>query len=151
MEDYNLNDLYTGKVVMAGYPRNEIFFKKDEGEELKKKLGLEGKTVYAYMPTWRGTSNHDINTAAYESKVKEIFKLIDKKLSDEQVFFVNFHPILKDSISLSKYKHIKPFPKGIDNYSFLNCADALVTDYSSVFFDYSLTKKPIILFMYDYD
>ena len=151
MEDYNLNDLYTGKVVMAGYPRNEIFFKKEEGEELKKKLGLEGKTVYAYMPTWRGTSNHDINTAAYESKVKEIFKLIDKKLGDEQVFFVNFHPILKDSISLSKYKHIKPFPKGIDNYSFLNCADALVTDYSSVFFDYSLTKKPIILFMYDYD
>ena len=145
MEDYNLNDLYTGKVVMAGYPRNEIFFKKEEGEELKKKLGLEGKTVYAYMPTWRGTSNHDINTAAYESKVKEIFKLIDKKLGDEQVFFVNFHPILKDSISLSKYKHIKPFPKGIDNYSFLNCADALVTDYSSVFFDYSLTKKPIIL------
>lgn len=151
MEDYNLNDLYAGKVVMAGYPRNEIFFKKEEGEELKKKLGLEGKTVYAYMPTWRGTSNHDINTAAYESKVKEIFKLIDKKLGDEQVFFVNFHPILKDSISLSKYKHIKPFPKGIDNYSFLNCADALVTDYSSVFFDYSLTKKPIILFMYDYD
>ncbi len=86
-----------------------------------------------------------------KSKVKEIFKLIDKKLGDEQVFFVNFHPILKDSISLSKYKHIKPFPKGIDNYSFLNCADALVTDYSSVFFDYSLTKKPIILFMYDYD
>ena len=48
-------------------------------------------------------------------------------------------------------RHIKPFPKGVDNYSFLNCADALVTDYSSVFFDYSITQKPIILFMYDYD
>lgn len=151
MEDYNLNDLYTGKVVMAGYPRNEIFFKEQEGKELKKRLGLEGKTVYAYMPTWRGTSNHDINTASYESRVKEIFRLIDKKLSDNQVFFVNFHPILKDSISLKKYKHIKPFPKGVDNYSFLNCANALITDYSSVFFDYSITKKPIILFMYDYD
>lgn len=151
MEDYNLNDLYTGKVVMAGYPRNEIFFKKEEGEALKAELGLAGKTVYAYMPTWRGTSNHDINTASYESKVKEIFKVIDNKLSDDQVFFVNFHPILKDSISLSNYKHIKPFPKGVDNYSFLNCADALVTDYSSVFFDYSITQKPIILFMYDYD
>lgn len=63
-------------------------------------------------------SNHDINTASYESKVKEIFKVIDNKLSDDQVFFVNFHPILKDSISLSNYKHIKPFPKGVDNYSF---------------------------------
>lgn len=151
MEDYNLNELYTGKVVMAGYPRNEIFFNEEDGKALKKKLGLENKTVYAYMPTWRGTSNHDINTSAYESKVKEIFKLLDKKLSDNQVFYVNFHPILKDSISLKKYKHIKPFPKGVDNYSFLNCADALVTDYSSVFFDYSITKKPIILFMYDYE
>ncbi|MDD6728779.1 MAG: CDP-glycerol glycerophosphotransferase family protein [Eubacteriales bacterium] len=151
MEDYNLNDLYTGKVVMAGYPRNEIFFRKEEGQELKKKLGLEGKTVYAYMPTWRGTSNHDVNSSAYESRVKEIFKRLDKKLKDNQVFYVNFHPILRDSISLKKYKHIKPFPQGVDNYAFLNCADALVTDYSSVFFDYSITQKPIILFMYDYD
>lgn len=151
MEDYNLNDLFTNKVVMAGYPRNEIFFHEDDGRKLKKELGLEGKTVYAYMPTWRGTSNHDINTASYESKVKEIFKVIDKKLKDDQIFFVNFHPILKDSISLKNYKHIKPFPQGVDNYSFLNCSDALVTDYSSVFFDYSITQKPIILFMYDYD
>jgi len=60
--------------------------------QLKAELGLAGKTVYAYMPTWRGTSNHDINTASYESKVKEIFKVIDNKLSDDQVFFVNFHP-----------------------------------------------------------
>lgn len=151
MEDYNLNDLYTGKVVMAGYPRNEIFFHSEDGKKLKKDLGLDGKTVYAYMPTWRGTSNHDVNTSAYESKVKEIFRLLDKKLKDDQVFFVNFHPILKDSISLKNYKHIRPFPPGVDNYAFLNCADALITDYSSVFFDYSLTQKPIILFMYDYD
>ena len=32
--------------------RNEIFFKKEEGEALKAELGLAGKTVYAYMPTW---------------------------------------------------------------------------------------------------
>lgn len=38
MEDYNLNDLYTGKVVMAGYPRNEIFFKKKRERHLKQNL-----------------------------------------------------------------------------------------------------------------
>lgn len=151
MRDYNLNNLYTGKVVMAGYPRNEIFLRENEGSKLKAQLGLEGKTVYAYMPTWRGTSNHSVDTSAYEERVKEILKRIDTALSDNQLLFVNFHPILKSSISLDGYKHIKPFPSGVDNYAFLNCADALVTDYSSVFFDYSLTKKPIILFMYDYD
>ncbi len=151
MECYNLNPLYTGKVVMAGYPRNEIFFDSQSGKDLKKKLGLEGKTVYGYMPTWRGKSNADISTEVYEKNVAQIFKKLDKELNDNQVFFVNFHPILKNAISLDNYKHIKPFPHGVDNYSFLNCCDALITDYSSVFFDYSLTKKPIVLFMYDYD
>lgn len=151
MDCYNLNPLYTGKVVMAGYPRNEIFFNTQSGKDLKKKLGLEDKTVYGYMPTWRGKSNADISTEIYEKNVAQIFKKLDKQLNDNQVFFVNFHPILKNAISLADYKHIKPFPQGVDNYSFLNCCDALITDYSSVFFDYSLTKKPIILFMYDYD
>ena len=52
---------------------------------------------------------------------------------------------------MDAYQHILPFPTEVSNYEFLNCADALITDYSSVFFDFSLTKKPIILFMYDYD
>lgn len=151
MDCYNLNPLYTGKVVMAGYPRNEIFFDTQSGIELKKKLGLEGKTVFGYMPTWRGKSNADVSSDFYEKTVAEIFSKLDKQLNDNQVFFVNFHPILKNAISLDNYEHIKPFPQGVDNYSFLNCCDALITDYSSVFFDYSLTKKPIILFMYDYD
>lgn len=151
MECYNLNPLYTGKVIMAGYPRNEIFFDSQSGKDLKKKLGLEGKTVYGYMPTWRGKSNADVSTEIYEKDVAQIFKKLDEELNDNQIFFVNFHPILKNAISLETYKHIKPFPQGVDNYSFLNCCDALITDYSSVFFDYSLTKKPIVLFMYDYD
>lgn len=49
MEDYNLDKLYTGKTVVGGYPRNCIFSDKEAGVEVKKKLGLEGKTVYAYM------------------------------------------------------------------------------------------------------
>ncbi len=151
MDCYNLNPLYTGKVVMAGYPRNEIFFDTQQGETLKKKLGLEDKKVYGYMPTWRGKSNADVSTDAYKKTVFDIFSKLDKKLNDDQILFVNFHPILKNSISLDEYKHIKPFPQGVDNYSFLNSCDCLVTDYSSVFFDYSLTKKPIVLFMYDYD
>lgn len=49
----------------------------------------------------------------------------------------------------SKYKHIKPFPKEYETYDFLSICDILVTDYSSVFFDFAITKKKIILFTYD--
>ncbi|MGN0522459.1 MAG: CDP-glycerol glycerophosphotransferase family protein [Eubacterium sp.] len=151
MEDFNLEKLYTGKVVMAGYPRNKIFMQPEKGSELRKKLSLEDKTVYAYMPTWRGTSNHTVDTLEYASKAQDILKQLDDYLQDDQILFVKFHPILRDTVKLESYEHIKPFPADIDGYTFLNCVDALITDYSSVFFDFSLTKKPVILFMYDYE
>lgn len=151
MRDYNLEDLYTGKVLMVGYPRNEVFMHPERQEAVRKKYGLEGKTVYAYMPTWRGKSNHDIEGSEYFAEVRDIFEKLDAQMSDDQVMYVNFHPIIGDKFPLDEFTHIKPFPADTDNYEFLNATDALVTDYSSVFFDYSLTGKPVVLFMYDYD
>ncbi|MBR3147407.1 MAG: CDP-glycerol glycerophosphotransferase family protein [Eubacterium sp.] len=151
MRDYFLDDLYTGKVIMAGYPRNQVLFDKDEADRLKKEWGLSGKTVYAYMPTWRGKSNHTIETDEYFSELGEILDVLDGSMSDDQVMFVNFHPIIRGSFSFSGYRHIRPFPENTDTYSFLSLSDALITDYSSVMFDYSITGKPVVLFMYDYE
>ena len=151
MEDYFLEDLYTGRVIMSGYPRNQVFMQPERSVHLRESLGLTDKTVYAYMPTWRGTSNHTIETDEYFDEVKEIFDRLDHAMTDDQVMFVNFHPIIQGSLDFAGYEHIKPFPADVDNYSFLSIADCLVTDYSSVFFDYSLTGKPVILFMYDYE
>ena len=151
MEDYNLNALYTGKVALSGYPRNSIFMDKQKAKDVRKKLGLEEKTVYAYMPTWRGTSNHSVKYNSYSREISDMMKYLDERMKDNQVLYVNFHPILKNAIQLGEYKHIKSFPAEVDKYEFLNCVDALVTDYSSVFFDFSVTRKPVILYMYDYD
>ena len=151
MRDYFLDDLYTGKVIMAGYPRNQVLFDKDEADRLKKEWGLSGKTVYAYMPTWRGTSNHTIETDEYYAELGGIFDRLDSSMSDDQVMFVNFHPIIRGSFSFSGYRHIRPFPEEMDTYRFLSLSDALITDYSSVMFDYSITGKPVVLFMYDYE
>ncbi len=151
MEDYNLNSLYTGKVVMAGYPRNRIFFDPDSAASTREKYGLTDKTVYAYMPTWRGKSNQDINTTTYIRQVMGYFRQIDKSLRDDQLLYVNMHPIVKADFVFDGFKRIRPFPDDTDTYTFLASTDALITDYSSAFFDYSLTKKPIILFMYDYE
>ena len=48
-----------------------------------------------------------------------------------------------------KYKHIQKFPSDVNNYDFLNACDVLITDYSSVFFDYANTRNKIVLFTYD--
>lgn len=151
MRDYNLENLYTGKVALSGYPRNSIFLDKEKATSVRKELGLTDKTVYAYMPTWRGTSNHAISMDTYGQEIKTMMDHLDKKLKDNQILYVNFHPILKNSVRLDHYAHIKNFPATVDKYEFLNSVDALITDYSSVFFDFSITRKPIILFMYDYD
>lgn len=151
MEDYNLESLYTGKVVMNGYPRNSIFMNHKKAIGVRDSLGNENYTTMAYMPTWRGQSNHDINTSEYNNEINKLLKYLDEDLQENQKLYVNFHPIVQKSVKLDNYKHIYTFPAGVDKYEFLNSVDVLITDYSSVFFDYSITRKPVILFMYDYE
>ncbi len=151
MEDYNLNELFTGKTMICGYPRNSIFMNKDAGEQLKKELGYEDKTLYTYMPTWRGKNSYQGIGADYIDDIQEILVKVDGVLTDDQIFFVNLHPNVGAAVDYSLFKHIRPFPNNIPKYEFINCTDVLITDYSSIFFDFSITRKPIVLFMYDYD
>lgn len=151
MEDYNLNNLFTGKVLLEGYPRNSVFLDKKKEMEIRKEYKMEDKEVFAYMPTWRGAMSSGANANSYEEEVLSILSSIDETLNDHQIFYVNLHPLVKDKIAIEGFKHIKKFPESINSYDFLNAVDILITDYSSVFFDFSITRKPVVLFMYDYD
>ena len=151
MEDYNLNHLFTGKVLLSGYPRNSIFWDRNAEKEVRVRYGMDGKEVFAYMPTWRGAMSSSANHASYEEEVHAILQAFDNTLHENQIMYVNLHPLVKDKVPIEGFRHIQKFPDDIDNYAFLNAVDVLITDYSSVFFDYSITRKPIVLFMYDYD
>ena len=134
MEDYNLEALYTGTVVMNGYPRNSIFMDHEKADQVTKKLGNEDYTTMAYMPTWRGQSNHDVNTSEYSREINQLLHYLDENLKDDQKLYVNFHPIVQKFVKLDNYEHIYPFPSGVDKYEFLNSVDALITDYSMCIF-----------------
>lgn len=148
MDDYDLKYIFSNESLIANYPRNYIFYAPNQGEEMKKKLGLEGKTVFAYMPTWRGTGRK-ANTEKQISSTMKILREFDKKLSDDQLLLVNLHFLLSCNIDCSKFRHIKYFDSAYDTYEVLNACDGLITDYSSVFFDFAVTGKKIILFAYD--
>lgn len=148
MDDYDLRHIFANKSLIANYPRNYIFYSPEAGVKMKKKLGLDGKSVFAYMPTWRGTGRK-ANTAKQISSTMKILKEFDKKLSDDQVLLVNLHFLLASNIDCSKFRHIKCFDTSYDTYEVLNACDGLVTDYSSVFFDFAVTGRKIILFAYD--
>ncbi len=147
IEDYMLENIALGKAVLAGYPRNTVFFNKNRGQEIIEELELEGKRVYAYMPTWRGSvGNIDAKANAY---FQYYLYELDKILSDDEIVYLNLHPIAKKDVDFTTFKHIRNFPSEYETYDFLNCAECLVTDYSSVFYDYAVTGKKIILFTFD--
>ncbi len=145
---YSAQQLYTGKVLEAGYPRNAIFFNKERAKKVRKKLGIDDKQVIIYMPTWRGI----MNKRKSKEQFKEIFdymRRIDDRLKDNQIFYIKMHVLVERKLDFVYFKHIKPFPEGFETYDVLNAADCLVTDYSSVFFDYANSRKKIVLFTYD--
>ncbi len=147
IEDYMLKNIVNNKCVLNGYPRNTILFDKKRAEEIHKKEAKDYNKVYAYMPTWRGALG-DVNEDANKQQ-KAYLDAIDSKLCDDEILFVNLHPIAIKNLDLSGYKHIKKFPEQYETYDFLNCTDCLITDYSSVFYDYAVTRKKCILFAYD--
>ena len=148
IEAYQLAGLYAGTILEEGYPRNTVFFQKEIGKTIRTKLGLEKKQVYMYMPTWRGYfAKKDIDT--FLKTTEEHLEYLENYLSDEQVLYVKFHTFVDKSIDFSKYKRIKLYPKDYEVYEFLNQCDGLITDYSSVFYDFANTGKKIILFAYD--
>lgn len=145
---YSLNHLFRGEIVNEGYPRNAIFFDEARRNEVRKELGLENLQIIVYMPTWRGNSKKDMSNS-YVTELTNYLSEIDEGLLDGQLFLVKLHPLVKSGISLEKYKHIRDFPSDYETYDILNISDCLVSDYSSVIFDYACSGKKIVLFTYD--
>lgn len=151
IRDYMIENISSGSSVLCGYPRNAIFFDEDARTHLQQKINPSNKRIYAYMPTWRGTSS---NIGSDRDNTYMMFYLyeLDRLMNDDEVLYLNLHPMAatsKNKIEIKQLKHIKPFPENYETYEFLNIADVLITDYSSVFFDFANTRKKIVLFPYD--
>lgn len=148
IDDYMLRHTYKGKILLSGYPRNSAFFNYERYDEIREELEISDKQVFAYMPTWRGLLNKKQNKQQIAEIAQYLYK-IDEALNDDQIFYVKLHPFVKQGISYDDYTHIEPFPEQYETYDFLNATDALVTDYSSIMFDYAVSGKKIVLFTYD--
>lgn len=145
---YMLPNLYQGKVLREGYPRNSIFFDLERGKETKRQLGYEGKQLSIYMPTFRGRADA-VDTQDSLQILKKNLEELDVLLGEEQILLVKLHPFVSAHLKIEGYRHIRPFPPNYDTYDVLNACDVLITDYSSVMYDFANTGRKIILFVYD--
>lgn len=148
IDSFMLNNICDAKTILAGYPRNTIFFDENSRNKIKKELNLQYKEILVYMPTWR-ENEHKKNIFKNKTYLLDELIEIENNLKENQILYVNIHPLERKNINFKAFKKIKPFPQEYETYQFLNIADCLITDYSSVFFDFAVTRKKIILFCYD--
>ncbi|MBQ6440347.1 MAG: CDP-glycerol glycerophosphotransferase family protein [Mogibacterium sp.] len=148
---WNLNETgQRNKILEKGYPRNDklISFIPEEREGIRKRLGVNDKNVILYAPTWR--DNQHTSGQGYTYKTEVDFDRLQRELGDEYVILFRAHYLVANSFDFDRYKG---FVRDVSSYGDINdlyiASDLLVTDYSSVFFDYANLERPIIFYMYD--
>lgn len=138
-------------IKALGVPRTDVFFDSEYINHCKEKFRSavcdDGRKVMLYAPTYRGTVNEpDTQFALPVDKLYE-------KFSDEYVLVVKLHPFMSDCVNVEdKYKDFcKILPSVYDVNELLPVTDVLITDYSSLIFEYALFDKPMVFFAYDRD
>lgn len=136
-----------------GYPRNDRLYQytKEECVQIRKRLGIpEDKKVILYAPTWR--ENQHVPGEGYTYQLQVDFSKWRQELGSEYIVLFRAHYFISNVFEFEKYKGFVYDVSCEDDINDLYLiADVLVTDYSSVFFDYANLRKPIIFYMYDYD
>lgn len=150
---FHLKELGKADVfIHGGYPRNDYLLRLDEQEiaRCRAKLGVpDGKRVVLYAPTWRESQHKPGEGYGYQLAVD--FNKWRSLLGDDTVILFRCHYLVSSSIDLSPYKGFVTDASGYDDINELYAiSDLLITDYSSVFFDYANLNRPVIFYMYDY-
>ncbi|MDF2803307.1 MAG: tagF [Anaerocolumna sp.] len=141
-------------MLEIGYPRNDVLFSKNNSTDInkiKEKLGLPlNKKILLYAPTWR--DNEYYHKGAYKFSSAMDFDLLSKSLGEEYICIVKYHYLVKENRDWSTYNgFVYDFDMCEDIALLYLVSDMLITDYSSVMFDYSLLNRPCLFFAYDLD
>lgn len=105
------------------------------------------KKVYIYMPTFRDDQSDFIQKSGID------FKLLDEVLyKKNEVFLLKIHPATRMNFDvIGKCTNVILLDKSMDVYPLLPKTDVLITDYSSIYYDYILMpEKDVLLFPFDY-
>jgi len=146
LDRYDVKDVFGGIVAQTGYPRQDLMLNITEEQKTKllKKLNISNKKkIVLYAPTWRGLHGTAVfDTTRLEEDIKSIIELEDIH------FLFRGHHMIEGLVSNLNIGNVL-VPNDIDTNSLLSVVDVLITDYSSIAFDYMAMEKPIIYYTYD--
>jgi CDP-glycerol glycerophosphotransferase len=137
---------YEGPILDSGYPRNDPLLSADADrlrDETRTRLGLEdGVRAILYAPTWRDsyTFNLDLDLAA-----------VADQLGPGTVLLLRAHNHVAKTVAAQPHPRVWNVSTIPDPRELLLAADAMISDYSSIIFDFAITRRPILLFTHDID
>jgi len=137
--------------LKIGHPRADILYnyKKVNIEKIKEKLNIKSeKKIILYAPTWRESTNKG---STYDLKIPLDIKKWKEELSDSYIVLFRTHTLTTNVIN----EDFSEFFIDVSNYPEVNelllITDILITDYSTIVFDFSVLHRPFACFGYDYD
>lgn len=150
---YHNSFWYDGEILEVGLPRNDILINSSLHDNICKKVHNElnvslDKRILLYAPTFRKSYNLDCYNIDYLNLKKEL----EEKTGKEWVILVRLHPnisIKSEELSLpSNVIDVSAYP---DLYNLMIATNLLITDYSSLMFDFGYLRRPVVLFATDID
>jgi CDP-glycerol glycerophosphotransferase len=141
---------FTGPIHETGYPRNDLLSSPDRDavrQNVRDELNIpSGKTVVLYAPTWRDDLVFGEGPGVRLALDLEEF---GRRLGDDHVLLLRLHSLVVDRLELPAGVPVIDVSSYRDIRDLYAATDLLVTDYSSVMFDFAVTGRPILLFTYD--
>ncbi|EKS1552441.1 CDP-glycerol glycerophosphotransferase family protein [Staphylococcus pseudintermedius] len=147
---FKLDGLYSGEILEMGYPRIDLTINttaKEARKYLAEHLNLKKNPIILYCPTWRGKNVNDPENTLLN--IFEEIKLLNQKLPYQVL--VKVHPFVYSKAK--EMPELKPYlvPDFLDTNQLMPAVDLMITDYSSIFFDFLVTDKPIVFYVPDLD
>ncbi len=143
---------FDGEIMETGYPRNDLLShpRRDEfAAEVRARLGLPaGKKIVLYAPTWRDDALPE--GGGYRFSLKLDPAAAARSLGGDHVLLLRMHTNIRGGLRVSPSSasvlDVTCYP---DITDLLLITDILITDYSSVMFDFAATGRPMLFFTYD--
>lgn len=136
---------YSGEILKCGCPRNDIFFTGEEFAWVKEKIGCEKERICLYAPTFR----NDYSLLHYGLDYTLLKSALEKRFGGEWGICIRLHPNFNTVVMTDLPECVCNVTSYPDVQELLCVSDCVITDYSSLIYDFMLTKRPAFIFATD--